>query len=503
MADVETIRNVKRIKEKTDIGKKRGIETSEIEKLTDDCLIEIFQHLPTIAEKIRIERVCKRWQNLSQRSWTNFKSLNFSAKTWGMKANPSGELLLIRSIDLDKIIRLSGRYLTRIITDIGKFAKICNLLPKLQDLQLIDDCLDRSKKCADKYSEQSAYQLNKQEKTSQCTYDPWQVIISWLISHGRRVTTLKLEIKHNHYKEDDFARFLGEMKQLECFHLYNCEYLDWSGTCLLHLPFKIVQEIFLICNYKLTFDRNIIPLMIKQCKKLQAFGLEGGEGHADGILEGLPSQSNTFKELRLQFDRIENPSLLFSTMSMLVHLEKLDIAHCNAVTDEFLEVISKKCKKLTYLHIYNCRRVTDRGVSSICDLETLTYLSISVLPEIRFPPLEKLKNLLVLDLHESQNIQEECLFCFLEKAHQLRALDVSDSPFVTNLLLSFAAEIVRKRNTNIGLDLCVTGTGANINSLVDKPPLLNFVMNYEFMLPEQYGIKEIFADIRDHEISTY
>lgn len=92
--------------------------------------------------------------------------------------------------------------------------------------------------------------------------------------------------------------------------------------------------------------------MIKKCKKLQKFGIEGCDDPLEGILEALPSQVNTLKDFKLQLDELENQSVLFSTISALVHLEKLNVNYCNFVTDAFLEVVGKYCKKLTYLNLY-------------------------------------------------------------------------------------------------------------------------------------------------------
>ena len=46
----------KKIKKDTEAEEIRENYTSGIEKLSDDCLIEIFQYLTTISDKIRIER---------------------------------------------------------------------------------------------------------------------------------------------------------------------------------------------------------------------------------------------------------------------------------------------------------------------------------------------------------------------------------------------------------------------------------------------------------------
>lgn len=52
----EKMKKHKRIKVETEHEEAAKTETSPIDKLPDDCLIEIFRHLTTISDKIRIER---------------------------------------------------------------------------------------------------------------------------------------------------------------------------------------------------------------------------------------------------------------------------------------------------------------------------------------------------------------------------------------------------------------------------------------------------------------
>ncbi|KAL7290980.1 hypothetical protein TKK_0015124 [Trichogramma kaykai] len=45
-----------------------------IDKLNDDCLERIFQFLP-YENRIAVERICKRWQIVSQRSWIDINNI--------------------------------------------------------------------------------------------------------------------------------------------------------------------------------------------------------------------------------------------------------------------------------------------------------------------------------------------------------------------------------------------------------------------------------------------
>ncbi|XP_029671321.1 uncharacterized protein LOC115240356 isoform X4 [Formica exsecta] len=74
------------------------VEDVSIHILNDDCLRHIFLFLPII-DRVRIERVCKRWRDLSQDSWRMMKTLDLSPSTWGFL-----ETHTIRTATLRKVL---------------------------------------------------------------------------------------------------------------------------------------------------------------------------------------------------------------------------------------------------------------------------------------------------------------------------------------------------------------------------------------------------------------
>ncbi|KAK0072028.1 hypothetical protein PV325_011999, partial [Microctonus aethiopoides] len=44
--------------------------------LSNDCLLKIFSYLP-LEDRMRVERVCKRWQTINQHAWIDIKKLEF------------------------------------------------------------------------------------------------------------------------------------------------------------------------------------------------------------------------------------------------------------------------------------------------------------------------------------------------------------------------------------------------------------------------------------------
>lgn len=161
-------------------------------------------------------------------------------ETWGIEGSIGHKIV-------EKVARLSGSYLTRITAGIKKFSEICHFLSNIQELHLMDYCVN---------------EYNFDLSDCQCLYDNWQVIVSWLLSHGDKITNFQLHMEHTYFEEEDFVRFLGKMKTLKSFGLHNCEnLLDWSGTFLLELPFDSMEKIILYTRDYLLFESNLVLLV--------------------------------------------------------------------------------------------------------------------------------------------------------------------------------------------------------------------------------------------------
>ena len=83
---------------------------SAIESLNDDCLINIFNLLP-IVDKIRAERVCKRWQAASKDSWSKVKVLSLHPKH--LRLIPYFDIKTTEQV-AKEILKRCGRYLEKI-----------------------------------------------------------------------------------------------------------------------------------------------------------------------------------------------------------------------------------------------------------------------------------------------------------------------------------------------------------------------------------------------------
>ena len=153
-----------------------------------------------------------------------------------------------------------------------------------------------------------------------------------------------------------------------------------------------------------------------------------------------------------------------------------------------------------------CDRVTDKGISSICNLEKLTYLNIIALQWLRNPPLEELKNLVILEADWNLNIPEENWYSFLEKPNQLQALSIANCFFITDKFLNIAVKIGKERHSVNAPDLHIYVSEKEMIKINFCDPnirensyLLN-VIRCGKVSPAQYGIASPFREIKYPEI---
>ncbi|XP_033216920.1 uncharacterized protein LOC117172800 isoform X2 [Belonocnema kinseyi] len=78
-----------------------------VHRISDNCLMNIFQHLP-IVDRVRVERVCRRWRDLSKDSWRTLRRLDVNSSSWGCKSVEIG------TSDLYQVLKRCGRFLTMI-----------------------------------------------------------------------------------------------------------------------------------------------------------------------------------------------------------------------------------------------------------------------------------------------------------------------------------------------------------------------------------------------------
>ncbi|KAK0073740.1 hypothetical protein PV325_009318, partial [Microctonus aethiopoides] len=419
---------------------------SPIHILNDDCLMEIFLYLP-IADRIRTERVCKRWQAVSQESWRAVKSLDLEKNTWGLSSK-----IRIRAVDtttLRKVLIRCGQYLTNLdlsqyphllssstLTIVGKFC------PNLQCINIKALELSPSGIYSLMNNCQSINKLTIKSLTGPC--------------------------------EKDLSQLFNVNKKLKYFAVDGDGHI--SGKCLEYLP-QNIEEIHLNCCLSLV--SNHFNLALQKFNNLHSLTLNSCVCITDSTLETI-GEIKTIINLEFSGSNPMISAISMNNLAKLINLQQLCLSQNLAVTDEFLINISNKCKKLKSLDISYCGAVTNKGINAIATLTELEILKLKWLVQITDEAFENFHNIKVLECWSCTNIRDRGIIKLIEMAPNLRTLDLSGCS-ITNDAIKAAISITLKRTNNIVLQMIVGGNETNLQELYEISPWL-LIINVDLSL---------------------
>ncbi|XP_072754934.1 putative RNA-binding protein EEED8.10 isoform X1 [Anoplolepis gracilipes] len=397
-------------------------EDVSIHILNDDCLRHIFLFLPII-DRVRIERVCKRWKDLSQDSWRMMKTLDLSASTWGFL-----ETHTICTAILRKILLKCGKYLTEInLSDTSNFLRqstltiIGKLCPNLTSIDVTALTI-----CASG--------------------------ISTLASNCKNITKFKLG--PSTYSCDNELKNLFKLNK-------NLEHLAISknniaGKSLLCLPSQTMHTIILDrCD---NIQDNHFSTALKKLKNLKHLAITNCTGITVITLKAIGEHCKSLNELEIE------GSLLFAEgkdvlhLTKLVNLKVLKFIYNPLVSDEFLINLTQQCQQLTYLDITGSLDVTDAGLAAIATLPTLEKLIINYVRKITDKGLENMCGLKELECRKCTSISDEGMSMFIRSSPQLQLLDISGCHNITNITLDAAKDACNTRANNLMLKMIIGST---------------------------------------------
>ncbi|OXU27874.1 hypothetical protein TSAR_002554 [Trichomalopsis sarcophagae] len=420
-------------------------EDAEIHKLNDDCLMHVFSFLP-IADRVKVERVCRRWLNVSQESWRTFKKLNLTQTTWGFQCETYG----LREIDtptLRKVLLRCGQFLTHI--DFSTFAEklssstltvVGRNCPNLQGIDVTALCVSPAgiKSLTENCSNIMEFSLG--HCSSSCDND-----LSNLFSKNKKLRYLKLV--HN----------------------------SITGKCLLSLPVESIETIILeeCTNISPCHFFNVVPTF----EKLHTLSLEKCVSFNDQAVKAISLCSKSLKVLRL-CDYY--PMIKLNTMSQLaelVNLESLNVSLNVLIQDKFLTVIGTQCKQLT-----TCHSVTNEGLAAITSLPKLQHLFINYLGKITDEVLTDMPNLRTMECRGCPNLKDQGLSTLIEESQHIELLDLSGCNHISNELIEVAIKSTKNRTNNVILKMFVGDTSVQHSKITKVSPLLQ-VLNVDLSEP--------------------
>ncbi|XP_066993026.1 F-box/LRR-repeat protein 20 isoform X2 [Anabrus simplex] len=415
--------------------------------LNDDCLMHIFSFLSQ-RERIRIERVCKRWQATALSMWVYEQHLEISS-------------LFPRGKTLPNFIRLNG-LLQRCGPNLSSLDLTCkphelkgNVLslvakytPNLRCLNLSGVALNSSGISAlSKVSHQLRH-LNLgccsglQDRDLQNLFLKCPLLETVILSHNNHLT----------------GKFLLGLKKS-------------------NLTTLVLNE----CN---NIHSRVLVIGLQNLKKLETLSLNScinlTGGDVADIVKTVPHLTSL--SIERYFPLMNNTAL--HSLNLLHDLVSLQLGLNPAVNDKVLEVISKSCLKLKKLDITGCTipasgdsaSLTDRGLKYLARLPCLENLSASYLADVSDDALDTIadKGLLkVLKCRGCPTFTDAGCMRVVALCTELELFDFSGCDYVSELTINAAKDAVKLRTNNVKLTLIVGGTKITSDVLNEEvPPLL-------------------------------
>ncbi|KAK0079977.1 hypothetical protein PV326_008434, partial [Microctonus aethiopoides] len=395
----------KRQKKSIKVNNDESLSLPTINILDNDCLIKIFLYLP-IHDRMRIERVCKRWQTVNQQAWSDIKELEIP-KVIDYKGPPCSMTLDTEDRGVKKLLLRCGRFLNKL-----KFNKI--------------ESLGQFK------------------------------IIPMIGKHCRNLQCLILPL-------DNDSNF--DMTSI-FFNLHKLEHVELSGlnrrfrdSCLKKLPTNTMKELSLekeVTDFE--YDTSCVKLTragaigIQNMKNLWKLELNRFSFKADKLKLIVCNESIT--NLSLENCCFEKCINLIANIRWLKYL---NLSNVHAVDDNFLIKLAANCTELEELNIENCKDVTNNGINAVFKLKKLTTLIINYLYGVTgtalvlstFVPLK------VLRCRNCHFVGDSGAIELLENAPYLEEIDLSGTS-ISKRFLDVACNVANSRGNIIPLKIIVS-----------------------------------------------
>ncbi|KAF4529554.1 hypothetical protein B566_EDAN016792 [Ephemera danica] len=359
-----------------------------IHKLNDDCLLYIFKFLE-IKEQMKMERVCKRWQDLSQSMWLRRSDFDLSCLS-----DKSSHFSVPA---FRKVLRFCGEHLTKLDFCTVKSDSLSAVLPlvthncpNLEVLKLSEVSVNR---CA-------LHSLSSKCRNLRClTLRGCQGIKDYEL--GRLVSRLDklehLDVSKNTVIQGYFLRSIKP--NLVSLVLDECNNLG-----LKHLLSELSKPHWNVRMLSLNSCQTLTSLdvqtlctsaapKLKQLRLNEYFPrLNTGSLRALGSLSELTHLSVKFNScvkkdviLKICDGCLKLEELDISAVARLKHLERLKLNYV-MIYDVALENLAKHCKGLRLLECKGCPNITHIGVASVlarCTrLETLDLSGCYITNEV-------------------------------------------------------------------------------------------------------------------------
>ncbi|GJQ09752.1 hypothetical protein GpartN1_g1543.t1 [Galdieria partita] len=232
-------------------------------------------------------------------------------------------------------------------------------------------------------------------------------ITSDALSHICSLTNLKqLKLRHCSRIDNRALEHIGHLTNLETLELYECVKIDDEGL-------KYLQK----------------------CTQIRYLCLSGTCISADGIASLAEMYMPHLESLHLtRCSNLVGSQFSFLLRRLSKNMKRLQLRYLHCVDEEVLRAISESFPQLESLNLTDCRQVTDKAISFLDNLSSLSVLKLagtSVSDEGILRITQVLNRISELDISSCSLFSDKATSHILNNVEHLKALYISNNPQLT------------------------------------------------------------------------
>ncbi|KAK0081130.1 hypothetical protein PV326_007844 [Microctonus aethiopoides] len=212
-----------------------------------------------------------------------------------------------------------------------------------------------------------------------------------LIIENENLTSLEIHLNHPIYKEC-----------LQFLKTDNLQHLKLS----LHIRYKSSTSLL-----------DVIKKFVLSAPRLETLHLTNVKISIEEI-----NKITTLKSLYLN-NLDKSPTLSVEKFNF-INLESIHLLQCPNVNDDFIKQLVEDCKKLCNVELYNCDRITARGLIPITTLPKLRHFGISKLDNEVFDRLSNVESIVCSFLTLNEETKVFSIESFLCRSPNLKKCNV-------------------------------------------------------------------------------
>ncbi|XP_022693485.1 putative RNA-binding protein EEED8.10 isoform X2 [Varroa jacobsoni] len=392
------------------------MSVENLNQMPDEVMSAILARLDWRA-RVRMERVCKRWQRLALKLWGAEEDIGFALKSFTTKQP--------LTIDIFRAL------LTR-----------CKNSLRRVDLSMVNHTM-----AGGEAAEQVAQTCPHLEQLNMSGLPLSNVSLQQVAQKCPNLRKVELA----------GCRDIGEKGLWWLFHLCkHLEHIDLSGVSKLtgqcfHMSSQRLRCVILDACVGVTHS-GFVKLATK-CSFLQSLSLNSVTQLSDKDLNYICSNLRAIKIIKLEGKGLKNLTStgLCTALQKLQQLEEAYLAENAEVTDDVVCVLARACTRLRILDISRCHRLTNLAFSALSQCLNLTTLRASYLNKVNDAGLCALSTQGALECFEVRGcpmITDEGLITLVSLCPTLTKVDISGCRRVTNHFVDEAVKLLNTRPTS-------------------------------------------------------